>query len=534
MTGHRVLLIGLDGATFDVLDPLMRAGVMPCLKRVIDRGVRAVLRSTVPALTPPAWTSLVTGRSPGAHGIFDFFRKTAASSPHLGLLTSRDVACRSLWSMASDAGLRSTILNFPLTFPPPQIDGHVVPGGFIPWRHLRLGCHPAGLFDRLRALPRFNARELALDMAEEAKAIEGCAQSEYESWIDMHIRRERQWVDIAQYLAATEPAAFTAVLFDGVDKIQHLCWRFVDPHTAGVVTSDWERRVSAKCREYFSELDRRIEDLLATFGEETSVVIASDHGFGPQVRTFFVNSWLRHKGHLAWQKGESPASVGPTELGLNQLARHVNQIDWTRTRAFAPLPSGNGIHIVRADESHPDGIPADRYQEFRTRLASDLLRVGDPESGEPVVSRVWTREEIFSGPNMTLAPDLTLELRDGGLISILDSPEYVQRRPVPTGTHHPDGVFVTMGPGVRHGIRVDSLSILDVAPVLAYGLTLPIPTSMEGRFPVEIMDATALGNEPPAYVDDASNQAPKIGDVELDTEAEAEILSRLQALGYIE
>jgi len=97
------------------------------------------------------------------------------------------------------------------------------------WRQLRLGCHPDGLFDRLKALPSFNARELALDMTHEAKAIEGCAEEEYEPWVDMHIRRERQWVDIVQYLRKTEPSAFTALMFDGTDKIQHLCWRFIDP-----------------------------------------------------------------------------------------------------------------------------------------------------------------------------------------------------------------------------------------------------------------------------------------------------------------
>ncbi|PYR76015.1 MAG: hypothetical protein DMF87_19055 [Acidobacteria bacterium] len=218
---RRTLLLGLDGATFDVLDPLMADGVMPSLQKLTASGVRASLRSTVPALTPPAWTTLVTGRSPGAHGIFDFFRKNEPAGLHFSFLTANDVACPPIWSLASAAGLRSTILNFPVTFPSPDVRGHVIPGGFIPWRQLRLGCHPKGLFDRLRALPRFNPRELAHDMTHEAKAVEGCADEEYESWIDMHIRRERQWADIVRFLHDEAAAEFTAVLFDGTDKIQH-------------------------------------------------------------------------------------------------------------------------------------------------------------------------------------------------------------------------------------------------------------------------------------------------------------------------
>ena len=92
-----VLLIGLDGATFDILDPLMQQGAMPVLRGLIGSGVRATLRSTVPALTPPAWTSLVTGRGPGSHGIFDFFRKDKESSPLFRFLTSHDVACSTMW-----------------------------------------------------------------------------------------------------------------------------------------------------------------------------------------------------------------------------------------------------------------------------------------------------------------------------------------------------------------------------------------------------------------------------------------------------
>jgi predicted AlkP superfamily phosphohydrolase/phosphomutase len=530
----RVLLIGLDGATFDVLDPLMAQGLMPVLRKFIESGARATLRSTVPALTPPAWTSLVTGRGPGSHGIFDFFRKDSESSPLFRFLTSHDVASPSIWSYANSETLRSTVLNFPLTFPPPKIAGHIVPGGFLPWRQLRLGCHPEGIFDRLRTLPSFNPRELALDMTQEAKAIEGCEEAEYEPWIDMHIRRERQWVDIARELATTEPSNFTAVLFDGVDKIQHLCWRFIDPRMTGALSSDWELRVRDKCREYFTELDRRIGELLDIVGDDASVFIASDHGFGPQVRTLFVNAWLRQAGELAWLPGEAPASQGASALGLNQMAKHVFQLDWTRTRAFAPLPSGNGIHIVRADHDHPNGVTAGEYIAFRDDLATNLMQIRDPESGEPVVRRVWTRDEIFKGPNIELAPDLTLELTDGGLISILDSSEAVRRRPLATGTHHPDGVFALAGPGIRKDTRLEPMSILDVAPLMLHALDLPIPQELEGRFVAEALDPAAVDARLPRYSDNRPVSVPELGAAELDAEAETEILKRLQALGYVD
>jgi len=529
---HDVLLIGLDGATFDVLDPLMEEGAMPALREMIDSGVRAVLRSTVPALTPPAWTSLVTGRGHGSHGIFDFFRKDNEASPLCRFLTSHDVACPTVWSMASGEGLRSTVLNFPLTFPAPKIAGHVLPGGFMPWRQLRLGCHPEGLFDQLRALPSFNPRELALDMTHEAKAIEGCSADEYEPWIDLHIRRERQWVDILQHLCKSDPSQFTALMFDGTDKIQHLCWRFVDPALRQTLSSEWDERVREKVREYYYRLDGLIAELRDSFSDAT-IVVASDHGFGAQVRTFYVNSWLERMGLLAWQEGQAPASRDATKLGLDQLARHVYQIDWSRTRAFAPMPSGNGVHIVKADQAHPHGVPASEYQAFRSDLAARLLDLRDPESGEPIVARVSTREKLFSGPFLSLAPDLTLELHDGGLFSILSSSESIRRRPVPTGTHRQDGIFIAAGPELRRGATLEPMSILDVAPLLLHELGLAIPIALEGRLPAGGFEPAALAAHPPRY-DNISPSVTNVGDAVLDPEAEAEILERLQALGYVE
>ena len=146
---------------------------MPFLKDFVATGVQAELHSVIPPLTPPAWTSLVTGRSPGQHGIFDFFRKESPDSHHIRFITSQDIGAETIWSVANRHDLQVTVLNFPVMFPPPRINGYSV-SGWMPWRQLRLGCHPADLYDRLKALPGFNARELAMDMKMEEKAIEGC------------------------------------------------------------------------------------------------------------------------------------------------------------------------------------------------------------------------------------------------------------------------------------------------------------------------------------------------------------------------
>lgn len=534
----KTVLIGLDGATFSVLDALMDDGVMPFLRSVVESGVRAELRSVVPALTPPAWTSLMTGRSPGVHGIFNFLRNEAPGSPRIRFLSSQDVGCETIWSLVNRHNVRATVLNFPLTFPAPPTSGYVVAGGWMPWRQLRLGCYPNDLYDQLKTIPGFNPRELAMDMEHEEKALEGCRQDEYEGWIDLHIRRERQWFNVLRFLMQNDPTELTAILFDGVDKLQHLCWRFIDPAYAHTLTTQEERRVRDRCLEYFRELDGLIAEIAGLAGPEATLVFASDHGFGPQARTLFIHTWLEQEGYLAWADGQAPRPSGSAVLGMGQIARHVYQLDWERTKVYASMPGGNGIHIVRADSDHPHGVPDDEYESLRDQIIADLYDLQDPASGEQVVARVWKREEVFAGPFLELAPDLTLELADGGLFSILAGEQAVMPRSEPTGTHRPEGVFLARGPEVRQGVRLDELSILDVAPLLLHSLRVSVPAELEGQLPVAALEPSAAQDRAveaiPAQVTVAAAPVRSEAVADFDADEEEEIMLRLRALGYVE
>lgn len=532
----RTVLIGLDGATFYLLDRMMQDGLMPHLRELTASGVRAELLSVVPPITPPAWTSLVTGRSPGYHGIFDFFQKEA-DSHYLRFTTFNDVRCETIWSYASRSGLKVTSLNFPLMLPPPAICGNVVAGGWMTWRQLRLGCHPADLYARLKALPGFNPRELAMDMAHEEKAIEGCRQEEYEDWIRIHIRREAQWYNILSYLMQQDPADLTAILFDGVDKLQHLCWRFLDSACLAGQVSSWEQNIRGLCHEYFRQLDRFLAQIAELAGPDATIILASDHGFGAQQETFFINTWLEQNGYLVWANNEPPLEGQSATLGIGQLARHVYRLDWTRTRAYAATPSSNGIHIVTAESNNGQGVTREDYEGFRAQLIEELYRIHSPATGEQMVQRIWTREEAFTGPCAHLAPDLTLSLRDGGMISILASDTPIKPRQ-PSGTHRPEGIFIARGPGIRQGARLDQLSILSVAPLISYTLGLPVPEDMEGRVPVQVFEQSLL-EQNPVVIGASSQQVPPAtkknnDETVYDAEAEAIIAARLRDLGYIE
>src|SRR5262244_2747200 len=130
----RTLFIGLDGATYTVLDSLTETThdgevVMPFMRQIMANGARALLRSTPVPLTPPAWVSIMTGRTPGNHGVFDFVRAEERNDEVFFTLSdARDVRVETIWSIASRQDRSIVSLNFPITAPPKPVNGSLVPG----------------------------------------------------------------------------------------------------------------------------------------------------------------------------------------------------------------------------------------------------------------------------------------------------------------------------------------------------------------------------------------------------------------------
>jgi predicted AlkP superfamily phosphohydrolase/phosphomutase len=335
-----------------------------------------------------------------------------------------------------------------------------------------------------------------------------------------------------------EPADLVGILFDGVDKLQHLCWRFIDPACRPAQPSPWERDMIERCEGYFRALDAMIAELVDLAGPDATVVLASDHGFGPTRDVFHVNSWLEREGYLAWAEGESRAEGRvDTDVGFGEMTRHLHALDWTRTLAYAATPSSQGITIVDRVPGTDDPLPVGMRRTITAQLAQALRGVRRPADGRPLVGEVWTREEAFAGPFQELGPDLSLVLADGGTISILPSDVLVAQRARVHGHHRWEGIFLASGPGIAARIRGDELSIVDVAPLLLHRLDLPVPDDMAGRVPVEILEPDELERRPPRRV---AARAPgasppsEAADLELDPDEQASVVRRLRALGYVE
>lgn len=528
---NSTLLIGLDGATFTVLDSLVETGHMPFLKEFLATGVRAELNSTIPPTTPPAWTTVMTGRSPANHGIFDFFRPETPGSHSLRLVNSGHIRCETIWSLLSRQGHTSINLNFPVMSPPFPVSGYSI-SGFVPWKYLRRACHPSSLLDELKKIPGFNLKVMGHDFKVEEKVVVGCSSDESEDWIAYHTAKDKQWHTVLSHLMKTDPCHLTAIVIDSPDRLQHAFWRLMDPSCYQDPLSEEDHRVREKIRENFVHLDRMIAGIVYAADPDADIFIVSDHGFGPSHECFFLNSWLADRGYLEWSEAPIVKDDGPADFSMDAIKSHGHLLNWEKTLAYVFTPSSNGIRIQVSENGSPGIMPED-YEGFVRTLSDELREIRHPKDGSPVVKELWTREEAFSGAE--LAPDLTLRLWDNGLVSTLKSETYIKTRSACTGVHYPNGIFLAKGPRIKKGAELDALSIMDVAPALLYSLGLPIPEDYDGRVPEEIYQPGVLKAHPLRTGEQTTAlDALSTEEYERDEEEEEEIMKKLKGLGYLD
>lgn len=534
----RLALIGLDGATFRVLDPLREQGVMPALSKLRERGAEGVLRSTIPSYTPPAWVSIATGVNPGRHGVFGFLATTPQERPRIA--HSGSIGATTLWRHLSDRGVKVGVFNVPMSYPPVAVSGFMVSGGLA-----------AGWTDA--EMPNFASDP------EVGRMVNGIAGGHYP--LDVEVNYERDWRSAAaiqrihdvqvlrrKALAAcierVDPEVVFAV-FEGPDRIQHVHYQYV------VEGSDWYERAEAPAiREralgYFAELDRAIADLTDWAGDDGHVVIVSDHGAGPWEKTVNVNLLLHEWGYLELPSLGRLARLGPIAGRGQQVLRRVlpkslllkakvgmtRNFVWERTKAFSSHVAEQGIHVNERGRLPHGVLDPDEARRVGDEISERLMAFRDPHDGGPVTDRVYRRDEIMHGRFVDRAPDLFPLLRDQRYElsdTVAASSPVTDHRDRPWGYHHVDGVLVAAGPSVKRGRFDAHTSVVDVLPTSFHLSGHAVPPDLDGRVVEEIV----AGERPVTYAGSADGPAEGT-DYPFSAEEEAAIEESLRGLGYIE
>jgi predicted AlkP superfamily phosphohydrolase/phosphomutase len=542
----KVLLLGLDGATFDYMDPWLASGRLPHLGRLIERGTRGVLRSTYLPVTALAWPSMLTGKNPGKHGIFDF---TVRRPGTYELRPIAFEACRAvpLHRYLSRLGYRVGLVNVPLTYPPEPVNGIMIGGFLTPERSCDWAWPPALPEELEQAGAPYPMPVLHRLMRMERQFR---AAPEIDTFIDLWAQHTEMKVHAIRHLLNAGSYDFFMVVFSGTDHINH--------HTPDL---DNIRRI-------YEQVDAAVGRILELLDEHTAVVVASDHGSGPLDRYLILNRLLADLGLLVYRKeiaaryvelaGQRvtwryrrsfarawkrlPAAVRrvvswPLLEFDRRLAHDFATIDWTRTRAYAR--SGIGALYVNLAGREPHGIVqrGAEYESVRDRLIDSLLTLRDPDSGEPLVAEALRAETVFHGAHMEDAPDVVFSFRDrrcrampGFASDPVIRPANMRRHGYREfGYHTPEGVLIAAGPGMRSTSKIASASIYDIAPTVLHLMGLPVPSDMDGRVLDELFERPPLVQPGPSW--DEGETAASSGYAAAE---QADVEERLRALGYLD
>lgn len=535
---ERLLIIGLDGATFEVLDPLLEAGRMPNFKRFMTEGVSGQLNSTQPPITPAAWTTFMTGKGPGRHGILDF--ETYDATTHtLTFNSTYEIREKTLWQLLSEKGLRVGSINVPMTYPPKPVNGFMISGFETPSIDAEFTWPPELKQEIFQLIPNYdyrtNWRRTALGRrAQLADNLEYIANS-----FDQGVR-------LTRYCGDKFGWDVLMIVFKLVDNLQHKAWKYLDPRTSG--RYPYEAELAARC---FGRLDDALGELLAYARQsDATVLIMSDHGHGSLDGKAQPNLLLSRWGYLCLRSGLDQAATRAGhwlhrltkgratrfEQGSRGIERDL-AVDWTRTRACVMHAGIYGYLYINLKGRGPQGIvePAD-YERLRNELAERLraVTVRHPDGRvTPVFTQVHKTEELYGcrrdeNPNL---PDLMLAPHPGFAVVR----KIRGRKPVRwcgidrlEGTHRVEGILALGGPNVRAGARVNA-NIVDITPTTLAALGLRVPVDMEGHVIREAFSTEpVVETEPPvAKVREKAEEAY--------TDEDRRILQqRLSDLGYLE
>jgi len=540
---ERVWVIGLDGATFRLLDPFGERGWMPNLTKLAHEGTTAVLRSTLPPITAPAWTSFLTGCNPGRHGVYAF-RGPLRSDGQRPVCNAAAIRAPQTWQFLESFGLSSGLINVPVNYPVQPLDGYMVAGMLVPDGDLAV-AYPAEVQEMLRA------QGYVVDLHVGRRERQTHTPEEVIRLADDVIATVQKRLQAALQLLAQRPTFFFTIVFVAPDRIQHYAWRYLERliHEGDAARGDpaCQRLLSV-----YQELDRAVGELLAHCDERTAVIVMSDHGFCALHSRFHLNDWLSRHGWLKFKSGARSArqQAKRARLWLKRLlprrlllwgrrALAVDQtVDWDNTLAYAGDVSESAIYLnVRGREPQGTVEPGEPYYQLRAEIAAALQELRDPRSGLPVMKYVAQREEAYEGPYLDLAPDIVFEVAEGYEATpevALEGDLFTDVSAEGRGAHERDGILIAAGAGIRHSLARGQAGIADIAPTVLYLFGLPVPAEMDGRVIEEVVAAEWLAARPPRRESLATPVAGHPADSASYSADEQRLLEqRLSDLGYL-
>ena len=482
----KLLIIGVDGASWEVLSPLIEMKKLPTFEKIVNNGVSGDFVSTFPPSTGPAWLSMATGKNPGKTGVFDFLTKKGTEF-EFNVIGSFDYRKNNpYWDILDKQGYKIYIVNHPMLYPLYKINGVMVAGMGNP--ETSNITYPAKLEKELKSLvedywtivewdtPKYNDRKVLIR--------------------DLKLFIEKQF-KVLRFLIKNDWDLFLHVS-SASDFLQHAMWR------------DWKDENSKYHKDFIDfwiNLDKEIGSILELV-ENTNIIFVSDHGFGNLKQNFNLSKWLADKDFIKINPNDRLKSSFNTifeyfykkientplktlivseKLKFNFLIKSFGigsifppEVDVSNSKVIPGFSSAayGALHITDKVEN---------YEEFREVVIDELRKLKETFGFD---IDIFKREELYNGEKTNQAPDILFKINDHGcnvLSSTLKGEIFSETLPFEnkSGSHRNKGIFCAYGPDIKSGLKISS-SIYDLAPTVLHIFNAPIPEDVDGRVLTEI------------------------------------------------
>jgi len=408
----RTIIIGLDGVPYSLVKDLSARGIMPNMSKLIGDGVFRQMESSIPDISPVAWSSIITGKNPGEHGIYGFM-DLVPGTYSLYFPDFTNLHGIPFWNHRN--GRKSIIINVPSTYPASELNGILISGFVAP--DLKKAVYPSSLVNELKRL------NYHIDVNSEK------AHQSMELFIDDLNRTLDARIETYRYLWDKEDWNLFMLVFTGTDRLEHFLWKAYEDKTHPYHNTFLR---------YFNTIDEAIGEIAWRIRPEDSLIVLSDHGFERMKKTIYINYYLRKTGFLKLKKTPDTS---------------YDDID-EQTRAFALEP--NRIYLNTATK-YPRGSIKEKDREAVICDLIDAFNALEVE-GEKVINQVYRKEEIYKGPLLDRAPDLVLTSNTGFDLKARLQAETLTETTIFTGKHtrndaflivkSPDACYVPENPSV--------------------------------------------------------------------------------------
>lgn len=511
----KLFVLGLDGASYRLICKFMEEGKLPEFSRLKKEGYFQRMGTTVPPHTAPGWTSLFTGTGPGQHGIYQFW-DTQAAGYCGGYMGSTHLAVPGIWEILNARGLRTALVNIPMTYPPKELNGINITWPLA--NTLRYAYPP----DILRRLSEYGGHY--------ASDINVMFQGNLD-YIDQALEVTEKRVRTIKYLIEEETWDLCISVFTEIDRISHFYWQFYDSQSPAY-DAGAEKKYQNAIRNIYVETDWAIGEIRRMLPEDTEFMMVSDHGFTRGTMDFYIQTFLMQNSFLYLKKLEVKSSSTDSNWLYTQIDGKEYEVDFAKTKAYLAAPGSYGVNLNVKGRQKNGIIPWSRYEEERERLIKLLKEVSYPDTGEKLFRSVSKREEVYHGNCVTRAPDVILIPKDYGvMVHHKICRDTLFGLPEQKGMHDEDAVFAYCGTKGR--LQQEPLMHWeDVAPTVLDIFGLKAPDYMEGKS--RFIPGLLFRQDAAEQKAECGMEIQKTEEVQIYSENEKqEVSEKLKLLGYL-